>query len=59
MPAGSEIRCHRCSYYVGESPVDLRLVGLVKVRGLVDVVPPPRSIWLCARCGWRNLYEAA
>jgi len=51
----TEIRCHRCSHYLGESAEAMEFVGVVKLRDLRDVIPPPRSSWKC-RCGWDNIY---
>lgn len=55
--AGSPIRCHRCSYFCGEAAEALKLFGIVKSRWLVDLIPRPRYMWLCPKCGWYNLYE--
>ena len=53
-----EIRCHRCSYFIGEAPGPLEFVGVVKRardRGLIEL---PRHSWVCAKCRWLNIFRS-
>lgn len=52
----TEVRCHRCSYFIGEAPGPLEFVGVVKLARDRDVVPSPRYAWRC-KCGWTNIYR--
>lgn len=57
IQAGSEIRCHRCSYFCGETAAALKLVGIVNAHDLRDLIPPPRQTWRCPNCGWQNIFK--
>ena len=51
-----EIRCHRCSYFIGEAPGPLEFVGVVKGRRQREQITLPRLCWRC-KCGWFNVYR--
>lgn len=52
----SKVRCHRCSHYLGETAVEMELVGVVKERDIHEMISHPRSSWKC-KCGWTNVYK--
>ena len=52
-----EVRCHRCSYFIGETDVSLEFVGMVKRAKDRMIVEPPRRSWLCPKCRWCNIFK--
>lgn len=52
-----QLRCHRCSAWIGESPGPMELVGIFKNARDRECLPGPRSSWRCKGCGWVNVFE--
>lgn len=49
---------HLCSTKLGEAPVSLRFMGVVRRwNDRVAVLESPRDVRRCPKCGWFNLYE--
>lgn len=54
-----EIRCHRCSSWIGEAKDPMELVGIFKVVRDVELIRAPRNTWRCKSCGWANVFRVA
>jgi hypothetical protein len=49
---------HVCSTKLGEAPVSLRFMGVVRRwNDRTAVLESPRDVRRCPKCGWFNLYE--
>ena len=49
---------HVCATKLGEAPVSLRFMGVVRRwNDRTAVVESPRDVRRCPKCGWFNLYE--
>jgi hypothetical protein len=51
------LRCHRCSYFIGEDSESMELVGVVKEASLRKNITPPRRSWMCPKCRWTNIFR--
>lgn len=54
-----DLRCHRCSYWIGESAEPMEFVGLFKDKRDRDQVQSPRATYQCKHCGWVNIFRRA
>jgi len=52
-----ELRCHRCSHFMGESSEPVEFTGLFKRTRDRAKIAEPRSAWLCPSCGWTNTFR--
>jgi hypothetical protein len=51
-----EVRCHKCSRFVGESDCELDVIAIVKERELREAVALPRVSYTC-KCGWVSVFR--
>lgn len=51
-----QLRCHRCSYWIGEAERPVTLIGLFKGPEQGAAGDPRRS-YLCRHCGWVNVFR--
>ena len=52
-----DLRCHRCSHFMGESSEPVEFSGLFKRPRDREQVKAPRSSWRCPSCGWTNVFK--
>lgn len=54
-----DLRCHRCSHWIGEAADPVEFVGLFKKPRDRSEIAGPRSAWKCSSCGWTNVFKRA
>jgi hypothetical protein len=54
-----DLRCHRCSAWIGEARESMELVGLFQKPRDREHIPEPRDAWRCKGCGWVNVFKPA
>lgn len=52
-----QLRCHRCSYVIGEAERPVELVGVFKAVADTALAGEPRRSYVCPRCRWANVFR--
>jgi len=52
-----DLRCHRCSYWIGETHQAVEFVGAFKRLRDREQLPAPRDSRVCEHCGWVNVFR--
>lgn len=57
-PGRNRSHRHMCATKLGEAPLHLRFMGVVRRwNDRTAVLEAPRDVRRCPKCGWFNLYE--
>lgn len=52
-----DVRCHRCSKWIGEAHEPVELVGLFRDPQDRHNIPAPRQTFRCKSCMWTNVFR--